>query len=347
VAVCPANAIDFGQKAWEEEVTVGAVVITTGHQEFDARRKLPLGFGRFDNVITQSQLARLLSASGPTDGELFRPSDGAVPQRVLMLQCVGSRDCTSSGNEHCSAVCCLFATLHSSLIKQHYPDTDVTIGYTDLRAPGKAHEEYYRLVQERGVRYVRGRFGEVLEEPDKNLRVRFEDTLTGRKNEDVFDLVVLSAGLEASDGSTQIARVAGVQQGAAGFIREYHPKLRPVDTQRTGMFLAGTVQGPKTIPDSIAQAKAAAARVISMLSTGYTLTSAQVAASDPAVCIGCGVCETVCPQGAVTLTVGTASHSVVDANVCRGCGICSAECPSGAIQLGGFSDEEILAEVRA
>jgi len=347
VAVCPANAIDFGQKAWEEEVTVGAVVITTGHQEFDARRKLPLGFGRFDNVITQSQLARLLSASGPTDGELFRPSDGAVPQRVLMLQCVGSRDCTSSGNEHCSAVCCLFATLHSSLIKQHYPDTDVTIGYTDLRAPGKAHEEYYRLVQERGVRYVRGRFGEVLEEPDKNLRVRFEDTLTGRKNEDVFDLVVLSAGLEASDGSTQIARVAGLQQGAAGFIKEYHPKLHPVDTQRAGMFLAGTAQGPKTIPESIAQAKAAAARVVSMLSTGYALTPAQVAASDPAVCIGCGVCETVCPQEAVTLTVGVDVHSVVDANICRGCGICSAECPSGAIQLGGFSDEEILAEVRA
>ncbi len=347
VAACPANAIDFSQKPWEEEVTVGAVVIATGHQEFDARRKPPLGYGRHENVITQSQLARLLSAAGPTAGELLRPSDGAVPKKVFMLQCVGSRDCTSSGNEHCSAVCCLFATLHSSLIKQHYPEAEVTIGYTDLRAPGKAHEEYYRLVQERGVRYVRGRVGEIMEEPDKSLRVRFEDTMTGRKNEDLFDLVVLSAGMEASDGSTQIARVAGLQQGAAGFIKEYHPKLRPVDTQRTGMFLAGTVQGPKTIPESIAQAKAAAARVISMLSTGYTLTSAQVAASDPAVCIGCGVCETVCPQSAVTLTVGADAHSVVDANVCRGCGICSAECPSGAIQLGGFSDEEILAEVRA
>ncbi|NLG65692.1 MAG: CoB--CoM heterodisulfide reductase iron-sulfur subunit A family protein [Actinobacteria bacterium] len=264
-----------------------------------------------------------------------------------MLQCVGSRDCTSSGNEHCSAICCLFATLHASLIKQHDPSIEVTIGYTDLRAPGKAHEEYYRLVQSRGVRYVRGRVGEIQQEQDKSLRVRFEDTMTGRKHDEVFDIVVLSAGLEASDGTVEIARVAGLQTDSAGFVKEYHPKLRPVDTQRGGMFVCGTAQGPKSIPDSIAQAKAAAARVVSMLSGGFVLTPAQVAASDPDVCIGCGVCETVCPQAAVRLTSGPAAHAVVDPNVCRGCGICSADCPSGAIQLGGFSDAELLAEAKA
>jgi heterodisulfide reductase subunit A len=343
VRACPSGAIDWDQTETLEELTVGAVLLATGHQEFDAARKLPLGYGRFQNVLTQSQLARLLSASGPTAGELTRPSDGQVPQRILMLQCVGSRDCTSSGNEHCSAICCLFATLHGSLIRQHYPEAEVTIGYTDLRAPGKAHEEYYRLVQERGVRYVRGRVGEIQEEQDKRLRVRFEDTMTGRKQEELFDLVVLSAGLEASQGTRDIARVAGVQVGAAGFIREFHPKLRPVDTQRTGMFVAGTAQGPKTIPESIAQAKAAAARAVSMLSTGFVLTPAQVAASDPSVCIGCGVCEAACPQQAVAVT-GTDAHSVVDPNICRGCGICAAECPTGAIQLGGFSDDEVLAE---
>jgi heterodisulfide reductase subunit A len=345
VQVCPANAIDFTQQPWEEEVAVGAVVIATGHQEFDAKRKLPLGYGRFANVVTQSQVARLLAASGPTAGELLRPSDGAVPKRIFMLQCVGSRDCASSGNEHCSAVCCLFATLHSSLIKQHYPDAEITIGYTDMRTPGKAHEEYYRLVQSRGVRYLRSRVGEVIEEPDQSLRVRYEDTMTGRKGEELFDLVVLSAGLEASAGTIEIAKVAGLQTAAAGFIKEYHPKLKPVDTQRTGMFVCGTAQGPKNIPDTIAQAKAAAARVISMLSSGFELTPAQVAGSDTEVCIACGVCETVCPQGAVQLTTGADAHAVVDANICRGCGICSAECPSGAIQLGGFSDDEILAEV--
>jgi len=344
VRACPSGAIDWDQTETIEEITVGAVVIATGHQEFDARRKRPLGYGRYDNVLTQSQLARLLAAAGPTSGELERPSDKGVPQNILMLQCVGSRDCQSNGNEHCSAVCCLFATLHASLIKQHYPDAEVTIGYTDLRAPGKAHEEYYKLVQSRGVRYVRGRVSEIIEEPDKSLRVRFEDTLTGRKSEELFDLVVLSAGLEASEGTKDIARVASLQTSSAGFIKEYHPKLAPVDTQRTGMFVAGTAQGPKNIPDSIAQAKAAAARAIGMLSTGFVLTPAQVAASDPAVCIACGVCETVCPQGAVTVTNGADAHSVVDPNVCRGCGICAAECPTGAIQLGGFSDEEVLAE---
>ena len=344
VRACPSGAIDWDQTETTEEITVGAVIIATGHQEFDAARKRPLGFGRHRNVVTQSQVARLLSASGPTEGELLRPSDGSVPKKIFMLQCVGSRDCTSTGNEHCSAICCLFATLHSSLIKQHYPDAEVTVGYTDLRAPGKAHEEYYRLVQERGVRYVRGRVGEIVEEHDGSLRVRFEDTMTGRKQEELFDLVVLSAGLEASDGTRDIAHVAGLQTAGAGFIKEYHPKLRPVDTQRSGMFVAGTAQGPKNIPDSIAQAKAAAARAISMLSTGFVLTPAQVAASDPVVCIGCGVCETVCPQAAVALTAGGDAHSVVDPNICRGCGICAAECPTGAIQLGGFSDDEVLAE---
>jgi len=345
VEVCPAHSIDFDDTETTEDITVGAVVIATGHQEFDARRKTALGYGRHANVLTQSQLSRLLSASGPTEGELVRPSDGKPPRSVLMLQCVGSRDCTSSGNEHCSAICCLFATLHSSLIKQHDPDIAVTVGYTDLRTPGKAHEEYYKLVQGRGVRYVRGRVGEIYEEPDKSLSVRFEDTMTGRKYNETFDMVVLSAGLEASEGTRDIAHVAGLQTGAAGFIKEYHPKLRPVDTQRAGMFVCGTAQGPKNIPDSIAQAKAAAARALSMLSSGFVLTPAQVAASDESTCIGCGVCETICPQGAVTLTTGPDAHSVVDPNICRGCGICAADCPSGAIQLGGFSDAELLAEV--
>lgn len=344
---CPAGAIDFTQTETAEELTVGAVVVATGHQEFDASRKIPLGWGRYRNVLTQSQLARLLSASGPTAGKLRRPSDGAEPKKIFMLQCVGSRDRTATGNEHCSAICCLFATLHASLIREQDPEAEVTIAYTDLRAPGKAHEEYYRLVQERGVRYLRGRVGEIQEERDGSLRVRVEDSLTGSKIEDIYDLVILSAGLEASAGTTQIARVLGLQQGAAGFVRESHPKLRPVDSQRSGMFVCGTAQGPKSIPDSIAQAKAAAARVIAMLSTGFALTPAQVAASDPEACIGCGVCETVCPQQAVHLTAGADAHAVVDANICRGCGMCSAECPSGAIQLGGFSDDEIVAEVRA
>lgn len=344
VRACPSGAIDWDQTETTEEITVGAVILATGHQEYDASRKTPLGYGRHRNVLTQSQLARLLAASGPTGGELLRPSDGAHPKRILMLQCVGSRDCTSSGNEHCSAICCLFATLHASLIRQHDKGTEVTVGYTDLRAPGKAHEEYYRLVQERGVRYVRGRVGEIMEEADGGLRVRFEDTMIGRKQEELFDLVVLSAGLEASQGTRDIARVAGLQTATAGFIREYHPKLRPVDTQRAGIFVAGTAQGPKTIPESIAQAKAAAARAISLLSTGFALTPAQVAASDTSVCIACGVCETACPQLAVHVTSGASAHSVVDANICRGCGICAAECPTGAMQLGGFSDSEILAE---
>jgi heterodisulfide reductase subunit A len=347
VPACPAGAIDLTQQPWDEEVVVGAVVVTTGHKEFDASRKFALGFGRHANVITQSQLARLLSASGPTGGELRRPSDGTVPRSVLMLQCVGSRDCSSSGNSHCSAVCCLVATVQASLIVQHHPGATVTVAYTDLRAPGKAHEEYLRLVQQRGVRYLRGRTGELLEEPDGSLRARLENTLTGQKSEEVYDLVVLSAGLEGSTGTTAVARALGLQQDAAGFLREYHPKLRPVDTQRAGVFVAGTAQGPKNIPDSITQAKAAAARVVSLLQAGYATTPSEVARVDARRCVGCGTCALVCPQGALSLVGRGPVTALPDPGACSGCGICAAECPAGAISVGGFSDAEVLAEALA
>jgi heterodisulfide reductase subunit A len=197
------------------------------------------------------------------------------------------------------------------------------------------------------VRYVRGRVSELVEDADHGLRVRMEDTTTARKHEEVFDLVILSASLEASDGTAEIARVAGLQTTSGGFIKEYHPKLRPVDTQRAGIFVCGTAQGPKTIPDSIAQAKAAASRVVSLLSSGFLLTPAQVACSSEEVCIGCGVCVSLCPPGAASLTHDEPAHAVVSAVECRGCGICAAECPTGAMQLAGYSDAEILAEATA
>ena len=197
--------------------------------------------------------------------------------------------------------------------------------------PGKGHEEYLRLVAERGVRYVRSRVGEISRRPTGACGCAGRTPSPGARHEELFDLVVLSAGLEASEGTTQIARVVGLQQGAAGFLKEYHPKLRPVDSQRAGIFIAGTAQGPKGIPETIAQAKAAAARVTSMLQAGMAVTPAEVAYSDPGVCIGCGVCVSVCPQGAVRLLDGDRPHAVVDPAICRGCGICAAECPSGAM----------------
>jgi heterodisulfide reductase subunit A len=239
------------------------------------------------------------------------------------------------------------ATAHASLIRQRHPGTSVTIGYTDMRTPGKSHEEYYRQVQSQGVRYVRSRVGELATEPGEGLSIRFEDTVTGRKQWEKYDLVILSAGLEASSGTGDIAKVAGLQTHGAGFIKEYHPKLRPVDTQRAGIFVCGTAQGPKTIPESIAQAKAAASRAVSMLSAGYLLSPVHVALVDPAACIGCGLCAAVCPHSAVALTHHAPIRASVALDTCRGCGICVAECPASALSLGGFSDAELLAEARA
>ena len=218
VEACPADAIDFEQKPSEEEITVGAVVIATGHKEFDATRKLPLGFGRSTTCSRRVSSPACCRPAGRPAASSCGRATAACPRRSSCCSASARATAPRAGNEHCSAICCLFATLHSSLIMQHDPDAEVTIAYTDLRAPGKAHEEYYRLVQSRGVRYVRGRIAEVVEEPDKSLRVRLEDTVTGRKSDELYDLVVLSAGLEASDGTTDIARIAGLQTG----LRRFH-----------------------------------------------------------------------------------------------------------------------------
>jgi len=266
--VCPADAIDFEQKAEKIELRVGAIIVATGFEEYDPSAKKEYGYGRYGNVITQMQLARLLDIDGPTKGRLLRPSDGKEPKTILMIQCVGSRE--EKSNVYCSSVCCMYALKHAQIIKEMVlPEAEICIAYMDLRTPGKGFEEYYRQTRDLGVTFLRGKPSQIMEDPEtKNLLVKVEDTLIGQPVTVDADLVVLSCAMKPSEGTKQLAELLRIEIDKDGWFKEAHPKLRPVDTNVRGIYICGCAQGPKDIPDAIVQAKAAASSADSELRKG-------------------------------------------------------------------------------
>jgi len=256
--VCGANAIDHNQEPEEVELKVGAIIVATGYNLFNARKKEEYGYGIYDNVITGLELERFLSASGPTGGHLLRPSDGKIPKRVAFLQCVGSRD-ERVGIKYCSRVCCMYATKEAELIKEHVPEAEITIFYMDIRAFGKGYEEFYiRAEKEYKIKYVKGRVAEILEDPvTKNLIIRAENMESNELIEEEMDMVVLCAGIVPAL-TDEMRKVLPVAVDDDGFIAPIHPKIDPVTTSLEGVFTAGVAEGPKDIPDAVAQASAAA-----------------------------------------------------------------------------------------
>jgi len=256
--VCPAEAIDFEQQTRTMHLKAGAIIVATGFDEYDPTEKSEYGYGRYGNVITQFQLARLLDIDGPTKGELLRPTDGREPKNVVMIQCVGSRD--KSTNNYCSNICCMYALKHAQLIKEMVvPEAEIYICYIDMRTTGKGFEEYYSRTRELGIHFIRGRPSEIIEETEtKNLILKVEDPDIGRLLEIDADLVVLSCATIPSSGTGQLSQILRIERDENGFFKEMHPKLRPVETNVRGIYICGAAQGPKDIPDSIIQARAAA-----------------------------------------------------------------------------------------
>jgi heterodisulfide reductase subunit A len=263
--VCQAKAIDQQQQPKEIEVEVGAIIVATGFELFDAQEKEEYGYGIYPNVITGLALERLLSASGPTGGHIVRPSDGKIPKRVAFVQCVGSRD-EKSGNLYCSRVCCMYATKEAILLKEHVPEVDVAIFYIDIRAYGKGFEEFYqRAKEEFGIKYIKGRVAEIIEDPHtQNLFLRAENTETGEILEHEADMVVLSAGL-VSPRNGSLKKILPIPVGDDGFFIASNPKSDPVATKVEGIFVAGVAEGPKDIPDAVTQASAAAMKASNFL----------------------------------------------------------------------------------
>jgi heterodisulfide reductase subunit A len=346
VKFCSANAIDFNQKAEERTLEVGAVILTTGFKTFDAARAPEYGYGRFPNVITSLEFERMTSASGPTAGKVLM-KDGKEPRSVAIVHCVGSRNINN--NIYCSKICCMQSLKHAHLLKEHVPGVTVYDFFIDLRAGGKGYEEFYRRVMEEGTIMIRGRPAYVTDVPvdpseKGKLVLVAEDTVLSSVKRYPVDMVVLSVGLEAADDSKDLARTFTCSRTADGFFLEKHPKLAPVATPTAGVFIAGACQGPKDIPESVAQAAGAAAEALSIMGKGYFELEPYVAKIDEELCSGCGVCLNLCPYNALERDPATGLSKVVE-ELCQGCGACVAGCPSNALDLDGFKTKQVAAEM--
>lgn len=337
---CPAEAVDFTQKPQEFTFNVGAVILATGYQPFDAARKEEYGYGRYKDVITNLELERMLSAAGPTHGRVVSPSTNTDVKRVGFILCVGSRD-EQVGNPYCSKVCCMASIKNAVKIAELYPDAKVSIHYIDIRAGGEGYEEYYRRAQEAGVSFVRGRVAEV-EESDGRTIIHYEDTLSGENVHEACDLVVLAIGMEANKDTESLGKMVNLSTRPDRFLQSAHPKMRPVQTHIRGVFIAGCAGGPKEIQVSIEQGSAAAAKADALLHRGELEIEPASAYVIPELCDGCRICESVCSLGRIKVKNGKAE---VDEIACRGCGACSGACPNGALQTRNYTDDQVMAQI--
>jgi len=333
---CGPGAIDLEQEERETEVEVGAVVVATGFDLYDCSLVPRLGYGRYPEVLDALQFERILSASGPTGGRIETPA-GEAPKRIAFVHCVGSRD--ESANEYCSRVCCMYTVKQAHMAREK--GLEVYEFYIDVNAFGRGCQEFYRRVRDEGVYFIRGRAADVARIGGE-LRVFAEDTLLSRQVEMPVDMVVLAAGLVPPAGTPELARTLGIPVGTDGFLMEAHPKLRPVETVKEGVFLAGCCQGPKDIPDTVAQAGSAAACALALLSSDRVEVEPLTARVIEELCTGCASCETTCPSGAIEIVDGIA---VVTAAECGGCGVCAAGCVRGAVTVANSTDEQVLANI--
>ncbi len=356
--VCGANAIDYHQKDELIEEEYGAIVAATGFNPIDLSQFNEFAYSQSPDVVSSLEFERLMNAAGPTGGTLLRPSDGKHPHTIVFVQCVGSRcDGGGKGKPYCSKICCMYTAKHAMLCREKYPDTEVYVFYIDVRTPGKNFDEFYRrAVEEYGVHYIKGMVGKVVPENGK-LKVRASDLLGGRQLHIDADMVVLAAAIEPDKSARSLATMLTASMDTNDFFTEAHPKLRPVESPTAGIFLSGACQGPKDIPETVAQAGAAASKVIGLLSKDHLLCNPCVAQPDEMMCNGCSCCEKVCPYGAITYidkefrgpnrTTLLRRVAQVNPAVCQGCGACTVACMSGAMDLKGFSNRQIMAEVDA
>jgi heterodisulfide reductase subunit A len=343
---CEAGAIDFEQKEKIVEIDCGNIIVATGFDSFDPSVMVQLGYGQYDNVITGIQFERMSNASGPTDGKIVL-KDGTPPKSVAILHCIGSRD--TNYHKYCSRVCCMYSLKFSHLLREKVPYCTVYQLYIDMRCAGSGYEEFYERLQEEGVNFIRGKAGEITnmaEKPEEEgkLIVMVEDTLVRRKRRLPVDMVVLSCALEPRADAEKVARTFSLSRKADGFFLEKHHKLDPVATTTEGVFVAGCCQSPKDIPDTVAQASAAAARVLSMISKGSVEIESATAVVDEERCAGCKICNDLCSYKAITFDEEKKVSRINEA-LCKGCGTCVAACPSGAITGRHFTTEQIISEI--
>ena len=357
--LCSAGAINYEQEDTIIEQKYGAIVAATGYNPISVDQYDEYAYSQSKDVVTSLEFERILKADGPTEGHLERLSDHKQPKTIVFIQCVGSRDTSGRcGKEYCSKICCMYTAKHAMYCREKYPDTEVYVFYIDVRTPGKNYDEFYRrAVEQYGVHYVKGMVGKVSPKADGTLDVQASDLISNEQMHISADMVVLAAAIEPDKSARPLATMLTASMDTNDFFTEAHAKLRPVESPTAGVFLSGVCQGPKDIPETVAQAGAAASKVIGLLAKDKLSCNPCVSHSNETMCNGCSTCANVCPYGAITYENKDFSRrqdgsmirrvAVVNEAVCQGCGACTVACPSGAMDLKGFSTSQIMAEVDA
>lgn len=357
---CPTGAICFDKE--DEFVTedIGAVVVATGFNVLGTEFFPEYGYGRYKDVITGLQFERLASASGPTSGEIRRPSDGTMPKKIVFIACAGSRD-PAKGIHYCSKICCMYTAKHAMLYQHKVHGGESYVFYMDIRAAGKNYEEFVRrAIEDDGVNYVRGRVARIYEK-DGKLIVKGVDTLMGAKPVEIeADMVVLATAGVSNEGAEELAQRLHVSYDPYKFFAEAHPKLKPVETNTAGIYVAGACQAPRDIPETVSMASGAAAKVAALFSSDKLVREPLIAVVNrmaPPVystCVGCFMCQTACPYQAIEREEikdrgGNVVKTVARVNpgLCQGCGTCVAFCRSKSIDIQGYSNDQMYAEVMA
>ena len=357
-AACTVGAINYHQQDEYIEQKYGAIVVATGFNPIKLDKYDEFAYNQCPDVVTSLELERLMNAAGPNGGTLLRPSDKTHPHKIVFVQCVGSRCDDSKGKPYCSKICCMYTAKHAMLIREKYPDTEVYVFYIDVRTPGKNFDEFYRrAVEQYNVHYIKGMVGKVTPKADGTIDVQASDLLSNEQLHIDADMVVLATAIEPDKTARPLATMLTTQMDTNDFFTEAHAKLRPVESATAGIFLSGACQGPKDIPETVAQASAAASKAIGLLVKDSITCNPCVAHSNELMCNGCSACEKVCPYGAITYqdkefrtpyrTTVMRRVASVNPAVCQGCGACTVACPSGAMDLNGFSNSQIMAEVDA
>jgi len=362
VKVCPTHAINLDQKPEEIELRVGAIIVAVGHEPYEPPVG-EFGYGLSNRIITLFQLERLLDTEGPTNGEL--KINGIQPKNIVFIMCVGSLNTTPNAYPYCSRMCCASTIKNALIIKEKYPEANIYILHKDIRTYNRLDEQLYIKAGEGLIRFAKYREAPnvvrlfeimgseklptellkkfpLLVNPDGSINVRFFEETIQEEISIPADLVVLSVGMKPPKDIDKVRTLTKVGCGPEGFLKEAHLKLRPVEATTDGVYLAGTVTGPKNIAESIESGSAAASKALGLLTKEEVKVEPLIAVVNEEICSGCAICIGMCPYNAIRLKVQeNVRVAEVDPALCKGCGTCVASCPTGAMQQYSFKDNQL------